>query len=93
MVVGLTAASISGAAQADPADPSSGLLAGLARDLLLVENAELLADADRERLTAGLRLALTAAGQEKAAARQEISRDAQAAREAAGAQVRRRGTG
>jgi hypothetical protein len=87
LVMGLTVATIPGTAQANPAEPATGELAGLMRDLLTLENAAVLADADRERVTAGVRPRLTASAQAKAAARMSLSEDRRVAREAAGAQV------
>ncbi|NGY64859.1 hypothetical protein G7043_38690 [Lentzea sp. NEAU-D13] len=86
-VASLVAVSVSGTAQAVPDNPSPEHLASLARDLLLVENAAVLADSDRARATAGIRPALTGAAVDKAAARLALSQDRAVARDAAGARV------
>lgn len=82
----MSAVVLPGTALAAPPEPSTAELAGLAEDLLTLENAAVLRDDARTKVTAGLNPAVTAAARGKVATRRSLSEDRRFAREAAGAE-------
>ncbi|MCS7484163.1 amidase domain-containing protein [Umezawaea endophytica] len=81
----LSAVVLPGTALAAPPEPSTAELGDLAEDLLPLENAAVLADDARTRITAGVEPVVTEAARAKVATRMSLSEDRRFAREAAGA--------